>query len=494
MCVTRRSAVLVIFLLLVAGPAVAGPDDVKVYRKEIARVRFRQKAYESKAIAEDLRAADEVFRAPWRERGGPDAPTVIDYDFSGFANVYERHAEFARDMGRLALSLTRANDEAAAEALLGTLLDVLDESLRHDREVGDTRAVSRGVADQAPGIRRYTSSLHRDLVVDALRLLTSPDATGWLGTEGFAEAADFDRKRKTDRARIALLDAATAANTALLSTQAGAKEPRIRIAALEALARTSPGPDLVPRLKTAQGEDPCRVVRAAASALLGEPAEAAPPDSPRFFGIPIAGRRVLLLLETGSYAVKPADVELMKERSYMEWRAVAEKDRHYATQLSLTCDQASAFIGALPADASFDVLDLGDGDRIAALSPRGLLPADRANVRRADQFLAERVAGGFVSPIEGLWEASRRAGIDPFGSDLPDDPEADAILFVGAGVPRGGPVMYVAAILDDLRRRHRFLRIPVHTVRLDDCAAPAEELLEGIAEITGGTYAHITAP
>ena len=54
--------------------------------------------------------------------------------------------------------------------------------------------------------------------------------------------------------------------------------------------------------------------------------------------------------------------------------------------------------------------------------------------------------------------------------------------------------MYGPAILDDVRRRHRFLRVPVHTVRVDDCAAPADEIMQGIADLTGGRSVHCTRP
>ena len=37
-------------------------------------------------------------------------------------------------------------------------------------------------------------------------------------------------------------------------------------------------------------------------------------------------------------------------------------------------------------------------------------------------------------------------------------------------------------------------RIRIHTVRLDDGGEPAEELMEGIAEVTGGIYVHRKAP
>ncbi len=480
--------------LLAGAPAFASSEAVKTYRKDVARVVARQKTWEAKARDEDLRAAADVLVAPWRERGGPDAPKVIDYDFAGYAEVYERCADFGRERGRLAIALAESGGEEAAAQIVSSLAAVLVEIAALDRAIREVKPLSRGIVDQAPGMKRYAAWLERDLLVEALRKTGDAEAAAYLAKKGWAAAEEADRKAHGDHVRIAVLDGLTAANAALAGEQTRAAEPRLRIAALEALARVQPGEPTQVVLRTAAEGDPCRTVRSAAAALLPAPPAGAPEGAPAFASVPVAGLRVLVLLDTSTPTVKPADVELMKEKSLSEWRAIAEKDRDYVTQLGWACARTRDFLAALPAEARFDVLDLGDGDRITALSPRGLLPAGDAGRRQAAEFLGARVPGGYVSQLEGLWEASRRAGIDPFGAALPDDPEADAMILVSNGVPHGGPIMHGPALLDDVRRRHRFARIAIHAIRLDDCAAPAEEVMKGIAEVTGGVYVHVTQP
>jgi hypothetical protein len=80
------------------------------------------------------------------------------------------------------------------------------------------------------------------------------------------------------------------------------------------------------------------------------------------------------------------------------------------------------------------------------------------------------------------------AGVDPFGTELPDRPVADTFFLLSDGVPSGGEIMYGPALVDEVRRQYRFIRIPIHTIRIDDYKDTAEEVMKGIADVTGGTY------
>jgi hypothetical protein len=296
-----RRAIPVLLLLAAALPASAGADAAKDYRKELGKVVARQKTYEKEKLGEDQRAATDVLVAPWRERGGPDAPKVIDYDFSGFSEFYERIADYGREKGQLAVALSEANDEAAATQLVESLVACLGEIALLDRELCEAKPLSRGISDQGPGARRYAAWLFRDALVEALGKLTDSKALAYLAKKGFAAAEDGDRKNRSAHARVALLDAVTAANAALATAQAASKEPRLRIAALQALARAAPGPATEALLKSAAAEDPCFAVRAAAEAQLGEAKPEVAEGAPAFFGIPIEARRLLSVRDPCSH-------------------------------------------------------------------------------------------------------------------------------------------------------------------------------------------------
>lgn len=485
-------AVLLLLPLADARSADPGGAAVKIYRKELGKVVAREKFYLAKGLDEDLREAYTTYRAPFSERGGPDAPNVIDYDFRGYDAVYERFAAYEREKGQLAIALALTDGEAVAEALVDTLLDVVKDLDALDRELLESRPKGGNVHDQTPGIRRYGARIHLDMLAQAIGALKAPEAIAYLADDGFRDAERYDRGKRTDHARIALLDALALTKTdaarARLADAADGDEPRLRIVGLEGLGAAEKA-----RLEKARDGDPCYAVRAAARALLGEATPAPAADAPEFFDVPVPPRLVLIL-DTGYQTVKPVDVDLIKERSWREWRSVAEKDRNYVTQLELMKSETRELLNRLPEGGAFDLLLLGEGTGIDDFSPKEMAPATEPVRRRAAAFLDGVTAGGWAPQIEGLWEASRRAGVDPFGAELPDAAGADAIGLVSSGVPSGGPLMYGAALVDDVRRRHRFLRIPVVTVRVDDCAAPAEEVMKGIAEVTGGRYVHRTKP
>jgi hypothetical protein len=134
------------------------------------------------------------------------------------------------------------------------------------------------------------------------------------------------------------------------------------------------------------------------------------------------------------------------------------------------------------------------GGRVLPMSSKGTILANRKGRREAAAFLETILPGGFTSQVQGFWEARRLAGSPCYGSTPPEEPEADTVILVSNGVPRGGPLLYGPAIIDEFRRAFRLHRIRVHTVRIDDAGPPAEEVMKGIAEATGGTYVHQMKP
>jgi len=474
-----------------------GADPVKTYKKELGRISTRQKVYAAKSLSQDLRSAYETYRAPWSQRGGPDAPKVIDYDFSGYAGVYERWAEYAKEKGRLAEALAAANDKKAAERLVATLLDVLSEIDRHDKAILAGRPMVRSIHDLVPGIRRYACWLHRDAIVAALGKLREQKAVDALHKSEWTRAEKWDRSHRSVRARVALLDALGIVGgpyPGILGSMTRSKEPGIRIAAWEALAGKEPDAATKTLLRTARDDDPCRAVREAARSLLGEKPAAPGADTPTFAGIPIVSRRLIVVLDAASGTVKPLDVELMKTRTWREWRSVAEKNREWPSQADWMKAETLNLIGEVALGTRFNLVLLNLGGRVLPMVPKGTVPLDRSSSRRAETFIDAILPGGFTSQVQGLWEAGRLAGSAPYGATPPEDPAADTVILVSNGVPQGGPLLYGPAIIDEVRRAYRFHRIRVHTVRVDDAAEPAEELMKGIAEATGGTSVHRTAP
>jgi hypothetical protein len=474
--------------------ALLGVDPVKIYKKELGRIESRQKVYEAKGLDQDLRDAYQTYNAPWRQRGGPDAPKVIDYDFSGYADVYERWADYADEKGRLAGNLAAANNQKAAEKLVGTLLDVLGEIEKHDKAILAGKPKTRSIHDLVPGMKRYACWIHRDAIVAALGTLTEIKAQAVLSKTGWDKAAKWDRSHKSIRARVALIDASGAIvrQRAFLETLIRSEEPGIRIATYEALAGEKPDAATKTLLRVARDDDPCRAVREAARALLGEKPPAPAADGPTFGGIPILSKGVIVLLDCSFATVKPLDVELLKTRTWREWRSVAEKDRNWLSQADWMKTEAWTLVSALPATARFNLVLLNEGGRILPMVPKGTIPADRKGRKRAEAFIDGILPGGFASQVQGFWEASRLAGSAPYGTVAPESPAADTIVLCSNGTPRGGPLLYGPAIVDEFRRAYRFHRITVHTVRFDDASEPAEELMKGIAKATGGVSVHMT--
>jgi hypothetical protein len=493
----RPALALVLAVLLAPAALVAAPDPVRIYKKGLSKVASRQYAFARKQLDEMLRDAYVTWRAPWKQRGGPDAPKVFDYDFSGYAEAYERYADFEEDKGKLALTLAEANTEDAAERLVETLLDNLTEIRREDQALQKSKPRQRDIHDQIPAIRRYGAWLHHDMLVQALSKLSGDEALAWLRKKGWEKAAKWDKSHKSVWGRIAIIDGiglvGRAEDRLFLTKLTRDEDPAIRIAALEALAKPKLTPEATERLEEALNSDPSFAVRDAAWAALGESVDPAP-DLPKFFGIPIDSDRVIVVLDASRETLKPVDVKLARTRTWWEWRAIAESDRTWVSQLGLAKKETSALIETMPREGRYNLVLINGANRILPLEGRGMVEADEKGKRRGEAFLAEVRDEGWAPQLQGLWEACRIAGSDPWTPEVPDDPGADTIFLVSNGVPKGGQILHGAAIVDDVRRRFRLNRIRIHTVRLDDNAAPAEEVMKGIAEATGGTYVHRTAP
>jgi hypothetical protein len=68
------------------------------------------------------------------------------------------------------------------------------------------------------------------------------------------------------------------------------------------------------------------------------------------------------------------------------------------------------------------------------------------------------------------------------------------VYLFSTGDPRGDWYMTPEATLDAFRRFNRFRRLVVHAIRISDRKEPAETLMKGLAEASGGTYLWAAKP
>jgi len=558
-------------LLLFAALAVANPEtEPESYRSRMKRVTREQRIYANHRLAEDLtKALNALAQCYYTMKGRPETPNVWVYDTEGYKGAFDQWAEFERKKGVLAQELAREGGAAAAKQILSQLLDALDVIVAQEETMKDARPLFTFVIyDQEPAIRRYGAYQRRDVLVAALSQLSDAEGFAALLKEGWARACAWDRRRRSDLARVALLDAlALTGNEGarpLLEEVAAGNDPRLRIAALEALALLAKEPEeIAPRLSGVARTDPCYAVRATALDLLATAARA-PAVVPELAGALTGARgaserarirralasivgmdlgeepapwqewleakaqgrefkrdemrlttttsgaafdRPLLLLECTYIECVPADIDLAAKKDWFDWLGMAVENRTFLTQWDVQKRDAKELLEGLPEKAPFNFLVMRDICKVVPFEKDGMARAKTRTKRAACKFLDEAKPGiartkvgnttryfcGWCSPSEGLWASYRQAGLDPWGTSLPDEPLADTILYSGEGVPALGPIIDIDAVIDDIRRLDRFFRIPIHCVRVGNTEG-SEETMKGIATATRGSYRWLKKP
>jgi hypothetical protein len=142
-------------------------------------------------------------------------------------------------------------------------------------------------------------------------------------------------------------------------------------------------------------------------------------------------------------------------------------------------------LGALVIYAACDAEPLG--------SPKLVRPEKREI--RAIRHDIERLPGdGWCAQYEGLLAAASMLGLGPESdADFPD-PQGGVIYLWDAGGPQGGRFMTPESTLAAFKRFNRFRRLVVNTVRICDEGEPAETLMKGLADATGGAYVWAKKP
>lgn len=557
-------------LLLIVPLAVGQDGRPESYRTGLKRIAREQHRYATRELSEELtKALNTLNECYYDMHGKPEAPNVWVYDISGYKKVFDQWADFERRKGVLAQGLAATGGADAVKQIVSQLLDALDTVAAQEEIMKEARPKFAFVVyDQEPAILRYGAYQQRDALVAALGQVRDAEALAFLRKDGWVQTCAWDKRRRSDLARVALLDAlALAGDEAarpLLDEVAAGDKPRLRIAALEALARLAKKPEeIAPRLAEVARKDKCRAVRAAALDLLATAARdpaVVPALADALGEKPGASERArlrraltaivgtdlgpeptlwrewlearaqgrefkpdekrltttasgvtfdhpLLLLECTYIESVPCDIDLAAKKDWFAWFGMSVESRTFPTQWDVQKRDAKKLLGELPEDAPFNLLVMRGICEVVPFEEDGMAEMKPRTKRDAEEFLDEIRPGvasaksgrrtkyfaAWCSPSEGLWASYRQAGLDPWGTRLPDEPLADAILYKGEGAPALGPIIHVEAVIDDVRRLHRFFRIPIYCVRLGNTEG-AEETMKGIAEATGATYRWCNKP
>jgi hypothetical protein len=211
-------------------------------------------------------------------------------------------------------------------------------------------------------------------------------------------------------------------------------------------------------------------------------------ESVVFYDIRTVSKRIVCLIDASDTLIMPVDIDVAKKQNYFYWRMLGSKDRNYVSQYDLLVRETMSMVEQLKPDATFNLIVMHESSQLTPFWPRGMAKATPKVKKRVKPFLDDIHINGWAPQIMSLWAAYENTGYEPWGLRVPDQPAADTIFLLSDGVPSGGQVIYGPAIVDDIRRHHRWARIPIHTIRVYDFKDTAEEVMKGIAEVTGGTY------
>ena len=525
----------------------------KTYKKSMRELTSRQRAYERKELGRALRDSLQKLKANWQTMvGRPDSPNEFVFVMEGFDEVYSAWASKESRKASFAYGLVPVGGEPVAKEIVKQILCAVKTIVAQDKllETSKPRHFVL-VHEQKPGVLRHGAYSLLDGLVCVLGELRDEKALEYILTSGMKKAAAFDKRSRRDLARIALIDALGLTGNEqvvpFLHAAAKSEEPRIRIAALEALAQVAKdSDDFVEAIRS----DRCYAVRLAAlelmqfsvermpvlidayakakglershlrSALggivgrdLGPPADnwrswyeankerptrpckrpnartVAAEDAAVLSGIRSSGSQIYLILDAGYFGTTPADLKLARSQQFNHWSKMPAVDRDYVTQWQLERREVTAFLESLQEGMGINILTI---DRVC-----GFTPFDKKKMVRITDSSKRRVlahvadikprAWSWAPAIQAIWRAYEQGGADPWGTEVPDEPGVDTIYLVGDSVPGAGHLIHLEAVIDDVKRHHRFYRIPIHCVRVG-YTEKSGETMKRIAQATGGKY------
>lgn len=220
--------------------------------------------------------------------------------------------------------------------------------------------------------------------------------------------------------------------------------------------------------------------------------EATPqPSAPTcaFYGIPTNGLRVVFVIEGSRRLHWPGDVEVLLKKYKETWhqtrRAWEESNASQLATLLMEFDRTTATFAP---DLLFGTIAIAGGFDAKPLGGAKLVRPEKREIRDVRHDLERLPGDGWCAQYEGLLQAASFLGMGPKdGADIPDA-QGGVIFLWDTGAPQGGRFMTPESAVAAFRRFNRFRRLVVNTVRICDEGEPAETLMKGLAEATGGTY------
>ncbi len=206
-----------------------------------------------------------------------------------------------------------------------------------------------------------------------------------------------------------------------------------------------------------------------------------------FYDIPTFSKGIIIIIDASDTLVIPADLDISKKHSIFYWLEASKKKLdQYKSQMDVLKEEASKAIESMDDHTFFNVILLHKDNRIEAAWP-AVMPATAENKKKALKMFMDTRPGGWAPQFEGLLEAFRIAGMDPYASEF-DVPAADTFYLLTDGGICGGRYMTPASIIDAVKRINRFRNATIHTIQIADLGMDAVDLLRGLAEATGGSY------
>lgn len=219
-----------------------------------------------------------------------------------------------------------------------------------------------------------------------------------------------------------------------------------------------------------------------------------PPVEPKaavtFYGLGVPSRDLVFVLDGSTDLDLPAELERQQTKGDRTWR----KTKHdwqdlYPDHKQVLLQQLEKTLDAMPEDAHYAVVYLWGGtpDRVPVEGAKKPLTPSKRDVRSLLKAIEKPRPQGDMSVEEGLRRALGLSGIDPEADPAEGDVLLDTAIALHTGWI-GGRWGLPEALVADFARRNRYYRLQVDTIRFADRKADAEQLMQGLAEATGGRY------
>lgn len=427
------------------------------------------------AADQDWKAGRKAFKAgirseDWRTRRS--AYTELAY-FDGEDAVKEILSAFAKEKNPAVILggievLAAFKSEGAAEALAKALKKSRGEKKLHvlmalERQPGEAGKellleVLRGKDEMAQA--QAALVLGRKRVVEAI-----PDL------EALARSNDWQLRAAAARALMALQaqDSVPALAESLEMSEGSERGPIIR--ALTELTGETYGADVEAWKKLASGADPKQI-------------HAKPVKVPHVFGIPIYGRRIVIVLTNSQHNENPHRFgtgkrleelcEVPGQRPIVHTRLVTVGTFIRAHVKRLLSDMPSGTYGQL----------LIFNTTVTPLWPK-LTPLNSTTKDVANEAIDGAVPYAGMNHYEALVEALDAAGAKDSAawSRGPDE-----IVFTACNVPNQGEIKEPDVVAAAVAFKARMRMVPIHTIGV---GAHAYDMMKVIAEQTGGVYKNL---